>query len=76
MKGSTSDKAQLKRGTLWQTLERIFSFMEIRIAKVSKDLAHILHASKFMDSEVPTKDTYRKSTLYRWQDQAREVYTI
>jgi hypothetical protein len=66
-----NNSAELKRGDLHETLERNFSFVDVRIAKVSNDLQKLRSQGQFMDNEVPSPDNkYRKSTLYRWRDQA------
>ncbi len=66
-----NNSAELKRGQLHETLERNFTFVDIRTAKVSNDLQKLLVHHQFMDSDVPSpEDKYRMSTLYRWREQA------
>jgi hypothetical protein len=74
-KGIREEQAALAKGTIHDSLSRLFVFQTIRVSKVAIDLETLLKHHKFMDCDVPKEDTYRKSTLYRWNDQASNVYT-
>ena len=63
------NSTNLKKGKLFETLEKNFTFIDVRLSKVSSELSHLLKHHKFMDCDVPTEKTRRKSTFYRWQDQ-------
>jgi hypothetical protein len=67
-----SRSALLKRGTLNEVLDKHFTFVSIRMAKLSIGLQHLLENHEFMDQKPPVKDCYKKSTFHRWQDQVSE----
>ena len=71
-------RAELKRGTLNEVLDKHFTFVDIRMAKIALALQQLLDHHQFMDQNVPVPDC-KKSTLYRWQDQVGECtlqYTL
>jgi len=57
-----------------ESLDHLFTFTAVRVARIAKDLDRLQKHQKFMDDDVPDDDTYRKSTYYRWSDQV-SVYT-
>ncbi len=75
-KGTKEESAVLRKGTIHDSLSRLFVFTTIRVAKVANELNNLTKQGKFMDCEVPKPQTYRKSTYFRWNDQVRRVYTI
>ncbi len=68
--------AELKRGTLHEIIDKHFTFVDIRMSRVSLDLQTVLRMNSFMDSEPPSSNpkeaSRKKSTLYRWQEQVSE----
>jgi hypothetical protein len=68
--------AELKRGTLHEILDKHFTFVDIRMSRVSLDLQNVLRMHSFMDSEPPSSNpkeaSRKKSTLYRWHEQVSE----
>ena len=45
------------------------------MAKIAGDLKQLLDHHAFMDQKMPV-DGRKKSTLYRWNDQVKDVYTL
>ena len=74
-KGIKEESAELKKGTIHDSLSRLFTFQTIRVAHVARELAKLIGKNKFMDCDPPKEDTWVKSTLYRWKDQVTVVYT-
>jgi hypothetical protein len=74
-KGEREDSSELRKGTIHDSLSRLFTFQTIRVAHVARQLGSLLGKSKFMDCDVPKDDTWVKSTYYRWADQVTVVYT-
>ena len=74
-KGYKDEKAILGKGMIHESLEHLFTFTTVRVARIANDLNSLLKQNKFMDSDVPDDKTYRKSTYYRWNDQV-SVYTL
>lgn len=74
-KGYKIEKAELGRGMIHESLDHLFTFTTVRVAKIATDLGILMKHNKFMDDDVPKEDTYRKSTYYRWSDQV-SVYTL
>jgi hypothetical protein len=52
-----------------ESLDHLFTFTTVRVAKIANDLGSLMKHNKFMDADVPNDKTYRKSTYYRWTDQ-------
>lgn len=71
-----SRSAELKRGPLNEILDKHFTFVDVRMSRVSLDLQNVLRMHSFMDSEPPSSNpkeaSRKKSTLYRWLDQVSE----
>ena len=74
-KGTKEESAELKKGTIYDSLNHLFTFQTIRVSHVALELDKLLSHDKFMDCEAPKPDAYRKSTYYRWNDQVSVVYT-
>ena len=74
-KGAKEDSAELRKGTIFDSLSRLFTFQTIRVAHVARELGNLLSKNKFMDCDAPKDDTWVKSTFYRWTDQVTVVYT-
>lgn len=74
-KGYKEEKAILGKGLIHESLEHLFTFTTVRVARIANDLSSLLKHNKFMDADVPDDTTYRKSTYYRWNDQV-SVYTL
>jgi hypothetical protein len=74
-KGEKEESAELRKGTIHDSLSRLFTFQTIRVAHVARELGTLLRKNKFMDCDVPKEDTWVKSTFYRWTDQVTVVYT-
>ena len=74
-KGYKDEKADIGRGMIHESLDHLFTFSTVRVAKIANDLSTLLKHNKFMDADVPDDKTYRKSTYYRWADQV-SVYTL
>jgi len=72
-KGIKEESADLKKGTIHESLSRLFTFQTIRVAHVARELTSLISKKKFMDCDPPKDDEWLKSTLYRWKDQV--VYT-
>jgi hypothetical protein len=68
-KGIKEESSELKKGTIHESLSRLFTFQTIRVAHVARELANLLGKNKFMDCDPPKEDTWVKSTLHRWKDQ-------
>jgi hypothetical protein len=60
----------MKKGRLCEMLEDVFNFVDVRICKIAKDLAHLSEQHKFMDSDAETAKNRKQSTAVRWQAQA------
>ena len=74
-KGIKEESAELKKGTIHESLSHLFTFQTIRVTDVARKLAHLLSKHKFMDCDLPKEDIWVKSTYYRWLDQVTVVYT-
>ena len=74
-KGIKEESAELKKGTIHESLSRLFTFQTISVAHVARELGNLLSKNKFMDCDPPKENTWVKSTLYRWKDQVKVVYT-
>ena len=74
-KGTKEESSKLKKGSIHECLSQTFVFQTLRVSHVAQELSKLMTEGKFMDSAAPKKDTYRKSTLYRWIDNVRFVYT-
>jgi hypothetical protein len=74
-KGTKEESSKLKKGSIHESLSETFVFQTIRVSHVAKELSKLMSEGNFMDTAAPKKDTYRKSTLYRWIDNVRFVYT-
>ena len=61
--------AELKRALLHETLDKHFTFVDVRLSNVAIELQKLLNAHKFMDMDAPTADTRKLSTFHRWQEQ-------
>ena len=68
-KGIREESAELKKGTIHESLSRLFTFQTIRVAHVARELASLISKNKFMDGDPPKEDTWVKSTLHRWKHQ-------
>lgn len=66
-----SHSAELKRGLLHETLDKHFTFVDVRMSKVSIDLQNLLRNDQFMDQDQP-KAGDKLSTLHRWKEQVSE----
>ena len=64
--------AELKRALLHETLDRHFTFVDVRLSNVAIELQKLLNSHKFMDMDAPTANTYKLSTYHRWQEQVSE----
>jgi hypothetical protein len=64
--------ADLKRAPLYETLERHFTFVDVRMTDVSADLQKLIKALKFMDDDPFDNDKYKQSTYQRWNAQVNE----
>lgn len=64
--------AELKRGLLHETLDKHFTFVDVRLSHVAAELQKLLNAHKFMDMDAPTIDARKLSTYHRWQEQVSE----
>jgi hypothetical protein len=74
-KGTREESAELKKGTIHDSLSHLFTFQTIRVTDVARKLASLLAKNKFMDCDPPKDDTWIKSTFHRWNDQVTVVYT-
>ena len=61
--------AELKRALLHETLDKHFTFVDVRMSNVAIELQKLLNAHKFMDMDAPTADTRKLSTFHRWKEQ-------
>ena len=75
-KGTKEESADLKKGSIHDSLSHLFTFQTIRVTQVARELASLLRKHKFMDCDPPKEDIWVKSTLYRWIDQVTVVYTL
>jgi hypothetical protein len=75
VKGHKEEKADLGRGSIFESLDHLFTFTTIRVARIAQDLGDLLKKNKFMDCDVPNDEQRRKSTFFRWSDQVT-VYTL
>ena len=74
-KGIREESAELKKGTIHESLSHLFTFQTIRVTAVAQKLASLLAKDKFMDCDPIKENTWIKSTFYRWNDQVTVVYT-
>jgi hypothetical protein len=74
-KGTKEESAKLKKGSIHDSLSETFVFQTIRVSHVAQELSKLMSEGNFMDTAAPKKDTYRKSTMHRWIDNVRFVYT-
>jgi len=74
-KGTKEESADLKKGTIHESLSHLFTFQTIRVTDVARKLQKLLDKKLFMDCDAPKPDTRVKSTYYRWLDQVTVVYT-
>ena len=74
-KGLKEESSVLKKGTIHESLSHLFTFQTIRVTHVARELAQLISKHKFMDCDPPKENTWVKSTLYRWKDQVKVVYT-
>ena len=61
--------AGLKRGLLHETLDKHFTFVDVRVSKVSLALQTLLRNGDFMDQDSRKDDDTKMSTLERWKNQ-------
>ena len=64
--------AELRRAMLHETLDRHFTFVDVRMTDVCTELQKLLNAGKFMDDDPLDKGKYKQSTLQRWNAQVTE----
>jgi hypothetical protein len=64
--------AELKRALLHETLDKHFTFVDVRMSQVSGELSKLINGHKFMDMDPQSDETIKKSTFLRWQDQVSE----
>ena len=57
---------------LHETLDRHFTYVDVRMTNISAELQKLLNAHKFMDDAPFDKDNYNQSTSQRWNAQAGE----
>lgn len=57
---------------LCETLDRHFTFVDVRMADISIELQKLINAHKFMDEDPFDKEKYKQSTYQRWSAQVSE----
>ena len=64
--------AELRRAMLYETLDRHFTFVDVRMADICNELQKLINAQKFMDDDPFDKEKYKQSTYQRWSAQVSE----
>jgi hypothetical protein len=64
--------ADMKRANLHETLNRHFTFVDVRMNDISADLQKLIKSHKFMDDDPFDNDKYKQSTYQRWNAQVGE----
>jgi hypothetical protein len=64
--------AELRRAMLFETLDRHFTFVDVRIADICHQLQQLINAHKFMDDDPFDNKKYKQSTYQRWNAQVSE----
>ena len=64
--------AELRRAMLHETLDRHFTFVDVRLSDACADLNKLINSNKFMDDDPFNKDKYKQSTYQRWNAQVSE----
>ena len=61
--------AELRRAMLYETLDRHFTFVDVRMADICAELQKLINAQKFMDDDPLDNEKYKQSTYQRWNAQ-------